>query len=246
MRQSIGAGPLSRRRTRSLALVLLTGGLVLTGCDGDDAGTDEQPTQAEAGVADGDGGGGGAGEDSAEQSAEPVALPTEPADIELVPVERSATQDGDTITVEGDRAAFSSPSGNIVCVLTEETATCQISDKDFTPNAEYLISDAVGACDVESANAMRMVDEGASWTCVEDSLLPYAGSAQGGWWAVEVDGETTEIDDLEVSVLPYGETLRVGPVSCTADQEGVTCRNPDMGGRRIVLSRNNYLFDRNA
>lgn len=237
----------SRRRVHSLAVVLTLGALVLAGCDdAQDAAAPDTDAVTGAGV-DVDGDGDVDADDEAAQSEPgPVEPPTEPAAITAAPGERSATQDGGTITVEGDRAAFVLPSGNIACVLTDQTATCQIFDKGYTPDAAYLVTDLVGPCAIEDANAMRLVEESAAWTCVTEDLTSDARVEQGGWWEREIDGDTLEVDGARVGVLPYGETLRVGPVSCTSSEGGVECRNPELNGRRFVLSKDSYLFDRNA
>lgn len=241
-----------RHRVRSLTLALVAGTLVLAGCDGEEGGdagqtTEPAPTTATADLDD-DGDIDGDDDDLAEQTAAaaPVAPPTEPMQVELAPGERSASQDGDTITVEGDRAAFVLPSGNIACVLTDETATCQAFDKTYTPGTEELASDVLGECSAETADAMRLVDESAPWTCVAEDLISDAAVEAGGWWTPEVEGETLDVDDLVVGVLPYGQTLSVGPVSCASAEDGVTCANPDLNGRRFVLSSTRYAYDRNG
>lgn len=229
-----------RRRVRPLALALLVAGVALGGCDGDEGG------KTGTGSGTDQGGSTAGGGDGAGASQGPVAAPTAPMDLELTPGKRSATEDAGTITVKGDRAAFVLPSGNIACVLNESTATCQVDDKSYTPGAGELIGDALAGCTVDKANAMRLVEESAAWTCVSEPLSSDARLTAGGWWEPEIDGDTLEIHGQRVGVLRYGDTLRVGPVSCTSSEDGVTCANPELNGRRFTLSRTGYSFDRGA
>lgn len=230
------------QRARAVVLAAAVGlVLVLTGCDSDDDEPQETPVAEDV-----DGDGTPDAEQGPEEAAEPVAPPTEPAEIAPVPPERSVSVDGSTITVEGDRAAFLLPSGNIACLVTAETATCQVHDKNFTPGSGDLVSDTVGACTAEEADAMRTVEESAAWTCLDEDLRATARLDQGGWWEPEVDRDTLEVDGHRVAVLPYGESIAVGSVSCSSTENGVVCRNPDAGNRRIQLSRTSFAYDRNA
>lgn len=232
-----------RRGSRAVVLAAALGALVLAGCDSEDGDTADQTSV----TGDRDGDGTPDGDQTPEEAApEPVPPPTEPAQITLVPPERSVSEDGSTIQVEGDRAAFVTPSGNIACLVTAETAVCQVFDKSFTPEPEYLVSDTVGECTAQDANAMRTVEESAAWTCIEDDLRAVAGIEAGGWWEPEVGRDTLEVDGQLAAVLPYGQTLAVGSVSCSSTEAGVECRNPDAGNRRIQLSSSRYAFDRNA
>src|SRR5690606_16911345 len=96
-----GAGVRPRRRTGPALALVVGAALVLAGCDDDPQETSATPTGAVGTEA-------AEGEDAA-RSAAPVAPPTEPMELELAAGERSATADGSTIVVEGDRAAFVLP-----------------------------------------------------------------------------------------------------------------------------------------
>lgn len=229
----------SPRRTFRLAALAVGAVLALAGCDDDGAVGDEDLATA---AVDDDGGGDG-GE---EQPADPVEPPAEPMELELEPGDRSASSDGGTVTVDGDRVAFVLPTGNISCVMTTESATCQIDDKTYTPSADQLVPDLVGPCNVAEVNAMRTVAESAAWTCVSEDLTTDARPSASGWWVHEVDGETAEVDDEEVAVLPYGQRIQLGPVWCESSESGVTCANPELDGRRFELSRGSFAYDRGA
>ncbi len=227
------------RRRRGPALALAVGAmLALAGCDDDPQEAPATPTDA-AGTE-------GAGGEDAARSAAPVAPPTEPMELELAAGERSATADGSTIRVEGDRAAFVLPTGNIACVLTEQSATCQIAEKSYTVSEAEMVPDLVGPCSPADANAMRTIEESGAWTCVSEDLVSDAGLTAGGWWEPEVDRDTLEVDGVRVAVLPYGQRIEVGPVWCESSEAGVTCANPELNGRRFVLSRGSFAYDRSA
>lgn len=234
------------RRARALVPAVALGALLLAGCDDGDEPGDAQETPV-------------AGEDQAgddaddaddadtdeEEPAGPVPPPTEPADIAPVPPERSASVDGDTIQVEGDRAAFVLPSGNIACVLNEQTAVCQVQEKTYEPRADFMVEDLAAECSPAEADAMTLREASEAWLCVGHDLRPTAGLEQGGWWGSEIDGETLDVDGEQVAVLPYGQTLAVGQVSCLADEaQGVVCRQPELGRREIVLGRSTYWLRR--
>lgn len=243
-----GAGRTSRRRVRTLAVTLALGALVLAGCDDDgDGGEETGPTAVLDEGTDGDVGGDDDGDgEAAPQTAAAAERPTEPMDLEVAVAGRSADQDGSTVSIEGGHAAFVLPSGNIACVMTEQTATCQIYDKTYTPDSAYLVPDLVGPCTVEEADAMRLVEESAAWTCAGEDLRAVAAVGAGGWWQDEVDGDTIEHEGQPLGVLPYGQRMQVGPVWCSSSDNGVTCGNPELGNRRIVMSRTSFAFDRNA
>ena len=234
-----------RRRPRAVpGLALVLGAmLVLAGCDDDPQETSVTPAVGEVGTD--DGAEGDAGEDVA-QDAAPVEPPTEPMELELAAGERSVTADGSTIRVEGDRAAFVLPTGNIACVLTSESATCQIDEKSYSVSQDEMVPDLVGPCDPAEADAMRTIAESGAWTCVAEDLIGAASLTAGGWWEPEVDRDTLEVDGIRVAVLPYGERIQVGPVWCESSEAGVTCANPELNGRRFQLSRSSYGYDRTA
>lgn len=225
------------RRARSLALLAVLGIAVLAGCD--DEGGSDGTSQSEA-PSGGEGSGDG---DSAAESAGPVPPPTEPADIEVAGGERSASQDGATIAIEASAAAFVTPTGNIACVLTSGSATCQVAETAYTPNADHLLATNLGSCAAEDADAMVLSAEQGAWTCPPEPLAPTAALDAGGWWEPEVEGDTVEVEGVRSAVLPYGETIRLGATSCTSAENGVTCQNTDLG-EQFFVSRDYYEFNR--
>lgn len=228
-----------RRGARAVVLAAALGALALAGCDSDEGDGAEQTavTGAEDGNGDPDGEGGQA-------APEAVAPPTEPAEITPVPPSRSVSEDGSTVRIEGGRAAFVLPSGNVSCVLSAENALCQIVEKTYDVRADFMMPDVLGDCSVENADAMTMTNDPAAWTCAPEDLAPSARVDRLGWWAQEVDGETLDADGGTLAVLPYGSTMVHGPVSCAASESGVTCRHSELGNREIILARDTYWIQR--
>jgi len=108
-----------------------------------------------------------------------------------------------------DGAAFSSPSGNIVCVLGDAYATCGITEHDWTlPEQDCgevsWVPEYIGVSD-------RGVEKG---MCVGGIEAP-----------------------VEARVLPYGSSLTVNGIACTSAESGVTCTHVATGqGFRLSRS----------
>ena len=225
---------------RHLAALGLAGALALAGCSDDGGSSDAGPTGGDGTTAtDGtEGGGDGGGQTG---SPEAVAPPTAPADIQAAPGDRSASGGGGSVTVDADQAAFVLPSGNIACSVTAAGAVCQIEEKSFTPSPDHLSDANLAGCSAEAADAMRLAEGRGAWTCVPEPLAGQADVTTGGWWAEQVDAETTEEDGATLAVLPYGWTLTVGGTSCTSAESGVSCVSNDLG-RSFTLASSTYNY----
>ncbi|KUG51827.1 hypothetical protein AVL62_07725 [Serinicoccus chungangensis] len=225
--------------------------MLVAGCDDDAGGGGDDPASGDGQTSTptgggGDTGGGDAGGDGADgtadaPAAEPAPPPTAPADIEPERGERSVSEDGSTITVQGDRAAFVTPTGNLACVLNGPSASCQLLDMAYSPNPDHLVEDAVGECAADAADTMVLTDAGGVWTCPPETLTRTAAATEGGWWAEAAGAPTTGVEDTDAAVLEYGLTLRVGDTTCLSSEDGVTCRSGDLG-RQFFISRNAYRF----
>ncbi|WP_122261166.1 hypothetical protein [Ornithinimicrobium cerasi] len=227
-----------RARARALAAVALAAALTLSGCGGDDE---------DGGVTDGASGTAGpapdtdAATDGAAQTAPaPTGPPTAPADIAVEPGSRSAGG-GTAIVVEGDRAAFVLPSGNVACTLNDVTAVCEVDDRSFTPRADHLVDDSLGDCTAEAATAIMINDGPGAWTCVEDPIRPQTVVSSGGWWAEQNGSETLDLGGATVAVLPYGSSISIGQVTCSAAEAGVSCSSGETG-RSFFVSRSSYQY----
>lgn len=224
-------------------MLLALGALALAGCDASGDGEDAGSAQTQ----DGDAASteSGAVEDGAADTepapAEPVPAPTEPADIDIEVAGREASQGDGEIFATGAPVAFTSPTGNISCVMTPSNATCQVPDKTYTASSDQLVGSSIGSCAIEDADAMILSEESGAWTCPPEPLAPIGALTQGGWWAAEIGGDTLEVDGIDVAVLPYGNDLRLGSVSCTSSENGVTCDNSDLG-KQIFISRTSYRY----
>lgn len=223
---------------RPLAALLLAGGVLLAGCsdDGDGAATTKGSSQDQAG----DKKDSGKADDGDEVTVAPTGPPTKPSKIPAKHGERSASG-GTDIQVQGDRVAFATPSGNMVCTLNERTAACQVLD-GVAPQAGHLIDNLIGPCTADQADTIMLNEGRGAWTCLDESLVRQATTAQGGWWIKQVDnGVTTKIDKSSVAVLPYGSTITVGSVSCSSAEDGVRCQSGDLG-KNFFVSRTAYNY----
>ncbi len=103
----------------------------------------------------------------------------------------------------GDVGAFTSPSGNIACVMAVETGvSCYIAEKNWTidqPDDPFCEESDWG-------NAVDVTAAGVEFPCYTDFA-----------WNPGAD------------VLAYGDRMEVGPFGCTSRESGVTCDNGSDG-----------------
>lgn len=231
----------SRARARTLGLVALglSGALALAGCSGDEPDRDGGDGGGATSAVDATGGT-AAPDDGEDTAAAPVEPPTAPADIRPIGGERSASGSTD-VTVDGEHAGFVTPSGNIACSVTAESAVCQVSDKSFTVDADHLSDQNLPGCDASDADAIRLVTGRGAWTCAPEPLTGQAEVSTGGWWVEDVDGTTLDLGGATLAVLPYGSSLTVGSVTCSSEEAGVTCQAPDLG-EEFFVARTSYSY----
>ena len=144
------------------------------------------------------------------------------------------TADGSTIRVECDRAAFVTPSANIACVLTR---SCNLPDlrQDLHPRPGGDVRHGGrarrrGQRDADDRR-VRGLDLRPGGTL---QRTPASAPAAGGdprWtatpWRSTVPGWR----------FAYGERLAGRARRCESSDAGVTFGNPELDGRRFVLSR---------
>lgn len=117
-----------------------------------------------------------------------------------------------TATPEADPQYFTSPSGNIVCALTADSADCGIS------SFQYDAEDAA-SCEGDGAGGhLRVEPAGSSMPC--DPLVVVG----------------------DVPVLDYGETAEAHGYSCLSERSGVTCRHDESGYGFTVARASYRLF----
>jgi hypothetical protein len=121
------------------------------------------------------------------------------------------TVPGPTLIDGGSDFAFTSPSGNIACLVTDafiERVSCWIGDKDWTIDQP----DDPDCADADWGNAVDLGTDGPSFPCYTDFI-----------WVPDADP------------LDYGLTVAVGEFRCESARTGVTCTNGD--GRGFTLAR---------
>lgn len=107
--------------------------------------------------------------------------------------------DGSAPTQESEPEYFTSPSGNIACAITVDSADCAIASFGYEP-------EDLGSCDVDGAGGhLRVESAGATMPC--DPLV-VAG---------------------DVPVLDYDETTTAHGYTCESAESGVTCRHDESG-----------------
>ncbi|KGI67946.1 hypothetical protein MJO55_11290 [Mycolicibacterium rufum] len=110
-----------------------------------------------------------------------------------------------------DVVGFTSPSGNVGCILTEDMVRCDIADRSWAPPPRTAdcpdFTDYGQGLTLGRTGAPRFV-------CAGDTALG-AGPA-----------------------LPYGEDRAGAGISCRSEMSGMRCLNTD--GRGFTLSREDY------
>jgi hypothetical protein len=117
--------------------------------------------------------------------AEPADGPAKPKPEEKPPAEPEPQE----------LTQFSTPSGNIGCVMSAEAVRCDIRERSWDPPAPPA------DCELDFGHGIVLSEEGrAELVCAGDTAL---------------GGE---------EVLEYGETSKVGSYSCTSAAAGITCQ----------------------
>ena len=105
---------------------------------------------------------------------------------------------------------FTSPSGNIGCVIDPVSVRCDIRDRDWDP------SEAPSSCKLDFGQGI-MLEAGAApdFVCAGDTTLESGPE------------------------LPYGQALGAGLLRCESEASGITCRDIE-SGRGFTLSKQRY------
>ncbi|MFN8226089.1 MAG: DUF6636 domain-containing protein [Mycobacterium sp.] len=110
-----------------------------------------------------------------------------------------------------DLESFTSPSGNIGCIMDAEYLRCDIAEREWSPPPRPTDCPSFTGY----GQGISMDPHGpAAFVCAGDTTL-HAGPALG-----------------------YGQTQRAGGFTCASDEAGVRCANADGHGFR--LSRQSY------
>ena len=108
---------------------------------------------------------------------------------------------------------FTSPSGNIACVLAEDSVRCDIAERDWSPPPQP--ASCPDFTDYGQGISLRPTGP-ASFVCAGDSTL---GNRP---------------------VLPYGQFRAGGGMSCNSEPSGMRCSNSD--GHGFTISRQAYTL----
>jgi hypothetical protein len=110
-----------------------------------------------------------------------------------------------------DSIGFTSPSGNIGCLITDDLLRCDIAERDWSPPPRPAdCPDVVGY-----GQGILIHQYGpARFVCAGDTTMGFG------------------------SPLPYGQFQAGGGMSCTSEPAGMRCSNSD--GHGFTLSRQGY------
>lgn len=105
---------------------------------------------------------------------------------------------------------FSSPSGNIGCYVAEDYVRCDIAERDWAPPPRPA------GCEFDYGQGIAFADgDPPAFVCAGDTAL-HAGAP-----------------------LAFGRNVAAGPMQCTSQETGVTCRDTRTGGG-FTISRQAY------
>ena len=109
--------------------------------------------------------------------------------------------------------SFSSPSGNIGCLIDRESVRCDIAERDWQPPAKPA------DCKLDYGQGLTLAaGGGAEFVCAGDTALNATTSG---------------------APLPYGESISAGLLRCESAESGISCREIE-SGRGFSLSREAY------
>ena len=125
-----------------------------------------------------------------------------PTEIEAAELEENAEGARD---YESQPLLFQTPSGNIICALSRQFATCEILRKSYVPSVPKPPS-----CNLDYGHRLTVDATGTvTFVCHGDSM---SGIAE--------------------NVLPYGKFLQRGRLTCSSKPSGMTC-GTEKGGYKL-------------
>lgn len=140
--------------------------------------------------------------------------------------------DPGTRVVQGT-AAFTSPTGRIVCLMDGTQVRCEyLAEADWNAPKPADCS--------ASAGRTLVVAAGSQAGCGGDTLAGSAkpGSPETGWFDQSKDTVSNH-DQVQQAALGYGQRLRVGGFECLSESRGVTCTNV-VTKAGLFISRESY------
>ena len=166
-------------------------------------------------------------------SGSPEARPTTqtPADPEILTL------------VQGDAAAFVSPTGNITCLMESASEGADPFVRCDIGRFTYLPPTRPPDCDLEWGASLGLASS-ASFSCVGDSIGGLATVDEQNltaWFLPPYDSLVSNPGPDRVA-LGYGRALVLGPLRCSSQRSGVSCHNED-NGAAFTVSRSAYSLD---
>lgn len=118
------------------------------------------------------------------------------------------------LVIDGGVHEFTSPSGNIACVMDQFSVSCWIGEKNWT------IEQPPGHDCAESdwGNVVDLSHDGPSFPCYTDF----------GW-------------NPSAPAMAYGVAVELGPFRCDSAETGVTCRNASGNGFTVARAAVNLF-----
>lgn len=143
-------------------------------------------------------------------------------------------------------AGFVSPSGNIACAIwtarsglyDSTTTRCDVTAHGYRPPPKPR------DCDTEYGQTL-VLGAVPRFVCAGDTLVDYADlhGAGGQGYTAWFDPRTEPTVRGRLAGLGYGDSIRVGRVTCTSTRRGVRCRNTRTGAG-FLLARDHYRLTR--
>ena len=123
---------------------------------------------------------------------------------------RETTPSETTESETTDIVGFTSPSGNVGCMIDPQFVRCDVAERDWTPPPRPA------DCEFDYGQGISMSDgEEPEFNCVGDT-------AQGGTYTLE-----------------YGKSIAAGTLSCESAESGMTCRDSTTG-HGFTIAREQY------
>ncbi|WP_462418807.1 hypothetical protein [Kytococcus sp. Marseille-QA3725] len=196
---------------------LLTVPVVLAGCSGDESsGPEAEPVPITTPAAP------GASGDEAES---PSPRPDPSRSRSLTKLERY------------QRIAFIMPSDNVACLIEEQGVSCDIRNTSY----QHTVVNAANC--VEPTVELYREEKKPVWTCSRSSRFVDAQTQNDGRWVRGVPkGQSTKINMIEHTELPYGQEIKAFDFRCESQETGVRCERLSDGRGFRMASRDYDLF----
>lgn len=126
------------------------------------------------------------------------------------PSDSPEPEESESTDASEEQTEVASPSGNIMCTISEDGATCSIAGLEKKPKKDK-------SCDGTVGHVYTVTEDGVDAPCVPKGEEP--GSAGDG-----------------VEKLEYGKTANAFGFTCTSDETGMGCKS-DESGKGFTLAR---------